>query len=158
MPSPSLGSSPEGASLMAWERGPMSDEHKQKIKDGWARRKAGAPTKKQRRAVVSAAKAANPPLTKLGNLRKLHSVHRYSGDDSGYKTFAEIGAVCNCSSNAVNVIYLRAVRKIAEEVLRLQTAPGMAVDAAAVEALIILPVFEEMVADMLDEKASRVSN
>ena len=131
----------------------MSDEHKQKIKDGWARRKAGAPTKKQRRAVVSAAKAANPPLTKLGNVRKLHSVHRYSGDDSGYKTFAEIGAVCNCSSNAVNVIYLRAVRKIAEEVLRLQTAPGMAVDAAAVEALIILPEFEEMVSEALECRA-----
>ena len=139
---------------MAWERGPMTDEHKQKIKDGWARRKAGAPTKKERRV---AAKAV-PPLSPLGKVRKLHSVHRYSGDGSGYLTFAEIGKVCNVSNNAVNVIYLRAVRKIAEEILRLQTAPGLAVDAAAVEALIILPAFEEMVADLLDEKASRVSN
>jgi hypothetical protein len=136
----------------------MSDENKQKIKDGWARRKEGAPTKKQRRAGAKAKNAANPPLSPLGNVRKIHSVHRYSGDGSGYRTFAEIGVVCNVSNNAINVIYLRAVRKIAEEVLRLQTAPGMAVDAAAVEALIILPAFEEMVADILDEKASRVSN
>jgi hypothetical protein len=143
---------------MAWERGPMTDEHKQKIKDGWARRKAGAPTKKERRAGTKAKNAASPVLSPLGHVRKIHSVHRYSGDGSGYRTFAEIGAVCNVSNNAVNVIYLRAVRKIAEEILRLQTARGLAVDAAAVEALIILPAFEEMVADLLDEKASRVSN
>lgn len=135
---------------MAFKRGPLSAEKKQAISDGMKRRREGAPTKKQRRAADAAVKAAAPPLTKLGKVRKLHSVHRYSGDSSGYRTFAEVGKVCNVSNNAVNVIYLRAVRKIAEEILRLQTAPGMAVDAAAVEALIILPEFEEMVSEALE--------
>ena len=135
---------------MSFKRGPMSDEHKLKISEGWKRRKAGAPTKKQRRAADAAVKAAAPPLTKLGKVRKLHSVHRYEGDGSGYLTFNEIGKVCGVSSNAVSVQYLRAIRKVAEEVLRLHTAPGMAVDAAALEALIILPAFEEMVAEALE--------
>jgi hypothetical protein len=130
----------------------MSDAHKLKISEGWARRKAGAPTKKQRRAADAAVKAAAPPLTKLGKVRKLHSVHRYEGDPSGYRTFAEVGAICGVTSNAVNVQYLRAIRKVAEEVLRLQSKPGMAVDPAAVEAIIILPAFEEMVAEMLECK------
>ena len=153
-----LDACPEGRSLMSWERGPMSDENKQAIKDGWARRKAGAPTKKQRRATVKATNAACPPLTKLGKVRKLHSVHRYSGDGSGYLTFAEVGAACNVSSNAVNVIYLRAVRKIAEEVLQLITAPGLAVDATAVEALIILPEFEECIREELERLYSMQSS
>lgn len=140
---------------MAFKRGPMSDADKQAISDGWARRKAGAPTKKERRAADAAVKAAAPPLTKLGKIRKLHSVHRYEGDGSGYKTFNEIGRICGVSSNAVNVIYLRAVRKIAEELVSSQRVDGGEPADRAVERIMSMQALEELIIEALQSSVAR---
>ena len=130
---------------MSWERGPMSDENKQAISQGWARRKAGAPTKKERRAIAR----KQPTLTQLGHIRKPHPIHRYAGDDSGFLTFQQIGDACGVSKNACNVIYNRGLRKIAEEVMMLQTPPGVSPTRMTVEQLMAMPEFEELIIEAL---------
>jgi len=135
---------------MALKRGPLSDEKRQAIREGMARRKAGAPSKKERKAAAKIEKALNPTLTPSGVPRRQQCIHRFPGDGSDYLTFREIGEGLGITKNAVNVSYNRSMRKIAEELVKSQTVVGMAPAIEAVERIMSMPEFEEIIAEMLE--------
>jgi len=143
---------------MAFKRGPLSDEKKQAIRDGMARRKGGAPTKKQRAASAKMAKMLTPTLTPSGALRRQQCVHRYPGDGSNYLTFREIGEELGVTKNAVNLCYNRAVRKIAEEVVKMQTLRGLHPAIEAVNRIMSMPELEEMIIEALQSSAVQLDH
>ena len=137
---------------MAWKRGPLSDEKRQAIKDGMARRRAGAPTKKERAVAARDAKALAHPLTVSGAIRRQQCIHRYPDDGSDYKTFREIGEGLGVTKAAVNMMYNRAMRKVAEELVKSQRVDGMEPAELAVERIMSMPELEEMIAEALSAR------
>jgi hypothetical protein len=138
---------------MAWKRGPLSDEKRQAIKEGMARRKAGAPTKKERAVAARDAKALVNPRMASGAIRRQQCIHRNPDDGSGYKTFREIGEGLGVTKNAVNMMYNRAMRKVAEELVKSQRVDGMEPAELAVERIMSMPELEEMIAEILEGRA-----
>ena len=143
---------------MAFKRGPLSEEKKQAIRDGMARRQQGAPTKKERAARAKIARAAAPTLTPSGAPRRQQCIHRYPGDGSNYLTFREIGEGLGITKNAVNVCYNRAIRKIAEEVVKMQTLRGLHPATGAVETIMSMPELEEMIIEALQSSAVQLDH
>jgi outer membrane protein TolC len=140
---------------LALKRGPLSDAEKQAIKDGMARRKAGAPTKKERAAAAKEARALVPTLTASGAIRRQQCIHRYPDDGSDYRTFREIGEGLGVTKNAVNMCYNRAMRKIAEELVLSQRVDGMEPAELAIEKIMSMQALEELIIEALQSSVAR---
>jgi len=140
---------------LAFKRGPLSEEKKQAIRDGMARRKKGAPTKKERAASLKAARALVPTLTPLGRERRAQCIHRYEDDGSDYLTFRAIGEGLGVTKNAINICYNRAMRKIATELVASQHANGVEPPPGAVERIMALQALEELIIEALQSSVAR---
>jgi hypothetical protein len=140
---------------MSFKRGPLSEDKKQAIRDGMARRKGGAPSKKERAAAAKDARALVPTLTASGAIRRQQCIHRYPDDGSDYRTFREIGAGLGVTKNAVNMCYNRAMRKIAEELVLSQRVDGGEPADRAVERIMSMQALEELIIEALQSSVAR---